>query len=71
MQANIGRPCRKFVVPSNGSTTQVTSRGSSDSDSVSSVTTPCSGNRRASSARMRSSAARSASVTGLRLFADL
>ena len=71
MAANIGRPCTKFVVPSRGSTTHVTSRASSLSDSVSSVTMPCSGKRRDNSPRRYSSEAWSASVTGLRLFADL
>ena len=62
--ANIPSPLMKFDVPSSGSITHTTSASSGPASSRSSPTTPCSGNRCATSARTMSSIARSTSVTG-------
>ena len=47
----VGRPFRKFVVPSSGSMTHVTAAARSAPSSDSSDSTACSGNRRAISPR--------------------
>ena len=63
-EAKMGRPFRKLVVPSRGSTAQVRAAASLPSPAPSSPTTTCPGNRRVSSSCRRSSTRRSTSVTG-------